>query len=369
MPKFMLFKFQSLKNLDWRLIIITLLLITMGLLSIYGISNRQGSDIFKRQLIYVFLGIALMLIFASLDYRIFRDSNFILLGLYFLGFALLAVVLVIGREIRGVSSWLKIGKLGFEPVEFMKLIVILILAKYFSLRHIEVYRLRHLIISGLYIILPVILLLLQPELGYVLIITLVWLAIIVVAGIRFRQLLLLALIGIILFSAGWLFVLKDYQKDRIVSFLNPSSDPLGRGYHVVQSVIAIGSGKFFGRGLGQGTQSQLHFLPEQHTDFIFATIAEEWGFFGSIFVLALYGILFYKIIKISLGSTNNFARLVSCGIATMFLVQTIVNIGMNMGLLPIIGIPLPFLSYGGSSMIMSFVNLGIIQSIIIRNKK
>lgn len=359
---------NRIKNIDWVLIVVVLLLVSVGLLSIYSISQRDGLGIFKRQLIYVALGLFLMIVFTLFDYRMFRDNNFVLLGLYFFGLILLVGVLFIGREIRGVSSWFRIGQLGFEPVELIKLVIILVLAKYFSLRHIEVYRLRNLIISGLYIIFPLIFILLQPELGYVLIIFLIWLAIVVVAGIKLRHLFLLVLIGIIVFSVSWFFLLEDYQKDRILSFLNPGSDPLGRGYHVIQSTIAIGSGKFFGRGLGHGTQSQLDFLPEQHTDFIFATIAEEWGFLGSFFILTLFGILLYRLIKISLASSNNFARLFSIGLATMLLFQAAINIGMNMGLLPIIGIPLPFVSYGGSSMIMGFIALGIIQSIVIRNK-
>lgn len=361
-------RLNQFKKLDWSLIIIVLLLVAVGLLSIYGISKEKGLKIFERQLIYVVLGLFLMLFFASFDYRIFRDHNFILLGLYFIGIFLLGLVLVIGKEIRGVSSWLRFGKLGFEPIELMKFAIILVLAKYFSLRHIEVSRLRHLIISGFYVVIPLFLLLLQPELGYVLIIFLIWLAIVIAAGIRLKHLIILTIICLIIFSVSWLYLLKDYQKERIISFFNPSLDPLGRGYHIIQSIIAVGSGKFFGRGLGHGTQSQLNFLPEQHTDFVFATISEEWGFFGSALILILFGILFFRLIKISLTSSNNFARLVSIGIAAMFSIQVVVNIAMNMGLLPIIGIPLPFLSCGGSNLIMNFIALGIVQSIVIRNR-
>ncbi len=366
----MLLSFSQIKKLDKVLLVAVLSLVMVGLLFIYGISRKGNLEIFQRQLIYVILGLFLMFIFVSFDYRIFRDHNFILLGLYFFGLILLASVLLVGREIRGASSWLQIGELGFEPVELMKLVIILILAKYFSLRHIEVYRLRHLIISGLYVFFPLVLILLQPELGYALVIILIWLSIVVIAGINFKHILLLALIGAIIFSVSWFFLLQNYQipKERIISFLNPHSDPLGQGYNIIQSVITVGSGKIFGRGLGHGTQSQLNFLPEQHTDFIFATIAEEWGLLGSIFILALFGILFYRLVKVSLASSNNFARLFSLGVAIMFLVQAIINIGMNIGLLPIIGIPLPFVSYGGSSMIMSFIALGIIQSIAVRNK-
>lgn len=364
----MVSRISQFKKMDWVLIVVVLLLISVGLLSIYSISKERNLNIFKRQLIYVVFGLFLMFIFASFDYRIFRDHNIFLVGLYFLGILLLCLVLVIGKEIRGVSSWFRFGELGFEPIELVKLAIILVLAKYFSLRHIEVSRIRNLIISGLYVFFPLVLLLLQPELGYILIISLVWLAIIIIAGIRLKHLIILALIALIVLLGSWFYLLKDYQKERIVSFLNPSLDPLGRGYHIIQSIIAIGSGKFFGRGLGHGTQSQLNFLPEQHTDFIFATISEEWGFLGSAFILILFCALFFRLIKISLTSSNNFARLFSLGVATMFSIQAIINIAMNMGLLPIIGIPLPFLSYGGSNLIMNFITLGIIQSIVIRNK-
>jgi len=359
---------NQIKKLDWTLIITVLLLVSVGLLSIYSISRDGNSKIFEKQLFYIIFGFFLMFIFFLIDYRVFRDNNFFLLGFYFFSVLLLLSVLLIGKETRGASSWLQFGEFGFEPVELIKLSLVLILAKYFSFRHVEAYRLRHLIISGLYVLFPLVLLFLQPELGYILVIAIVWLVIIIGAGIKPRHLLLLALIGIIIFSVSWFFLLKNYQQERIVSFLNPHSDPLGTGYNIIQSVITVGSGKFSGRGIGQGTQSQLNFLPEQHTDFIFATIAEEWGFLGSAFVLILFGILFYRLIKISLISSNNFARLFSLGIAAMFLIQIVINIGMNVGLLPIVGIPLPFVSYGGSNMVMSFISLGIIQSIVVRNK-
>jgi len=361
-------RIEQFKKLDWSLIIVVLLLTAVGLLSNYSISKETASNIFTRQLIYVILGFLLMFALVFVDYRIFRDHNFILLGFYFLGILFLGTILVMGGEIRGASSWLRIGKLSFEPVELIKLAIILVLAKYFSLRHIEVSRFRHLIISGLYILIPFVLLLLQPELGYILIIILTWLAIVTVAGIRIRHLIILLLIGLIVVSFSWFYVLKDYQKERVLTFLNPHSDPWGRGYHIIQSIIAVGSGKLLGRGLGHGTQSQLNFLPEQHTDFIFATIAEEWGFLGSFFILILFGILFFRLIKISLSSSNNFARLFAIGAATMMSLEVIINIGMNMGLFPIMGIPLPFISYGGSSMVMNFVTLGIIQGIAARNK-
>ncbi len=364
----MLLRFSSLKKMDWILLGAVLLLLLVGLLSIYSVSHRDGAAPFKRQLVYAVLGIIIMIVFTMLDYRIFRDYSYLLVFLYFFGVLLLLAVLVIGTRIRGVTSWIRVGGFGFEPIEFVKLVIILMLAKYFSLRHIEVYRIKHLIISGLYVAIILVLLLLQPELGYVLIVSLVWLAIILVAGIKIKHLIVLGIIAALLFSLGWLYVLKDYQKQRIINFFNPQSDPLGGGYQAIQSIIAIGSGGFLGQGLGQGTQSQLAFLPEPHTDFIFAAIAEEWGFFGSFLVIFLFGVILFRIVRNALSSTNNFARLFCVGIATMITIQAIINIGMNMGIFPIIGIPLPFVSYGGSSLLMNFVGLGIVQSIVIRSR-
>jgi rod shape determining protein RodA len=309
-----------------------------------------------------------MLIFALLDYRFFRNHPRLLIVLYILTNLLLIGVLIFGREIRGALSWIRIGALSFEPVELMKLIMILILAQYFSLRHIELYRIRHIIASGIYIAIPAFLIFFQPDLGSTMILVFLWLGIMVIAGIKWRQLIALFLIGTILIGAVWLFLLKPYQKERIITFVNPYLDPLGGSYQRIQSIIAIGAGKLGGRGLGQGSQSQLQFLPEQHTDFIFASIAEEWGFVGVLIIFILYFLFFFRVIKIALQSTNNFARLFCIGALIVFLFQFVVNIGMNLGVLPIAGISLSFISYGGSNLIMSFITLGIIQSIAVRGK-
>lgn len=246
--------------------------------------------------------------------------------------------------------------------------MILILAQYFSLRHIELYRIRHIIASGIYTAIPALLIFFQPDLGSAMVLIFLWLGIMIIAGIKFQQLVILFLIGIIILSIAWLVVLKPYQKDRIISFINPYIDPRGSSYQRIQSVIAVGAGQLWGRGLGQGSQSQLQFLPEQHTDFIFASIAEEWGFIGVCILFVAYCILFWRIIKTSLQASNNFARLFCIGALVVFFFQIFVNIGMNLGLLPIAGISLPFLSYGGSNLIISFITLGIIQSIVVRRR-
>jgi rod shape determining protein RodA len=355
-----------LKKLDWVLVVSVLVLCLIGLLSIYSTSFSENPTFFYKQLGFIIAGFFLMFIFAFLDYRFFRNHPRLLIALYIISILLLIGVLVFGKEIRGALSWIRIGNFSFEPVELAKLVMILILAQYFSLRHIELYRIRHIIISGIYIAIPCLLIFFQPDLGSAMILIFLWLAIMIIAGIKLKQLIILLLIGVIILGGAWLGLLKDYQKQRITGFINPYLDPFGSSYQRIQSVIAIGAGKFLGRGLGQGTQSQLQFLPEQHTDFIFASIAEEWGFIGLLMIFVFYFLLFWRIIKTALIAPSNFARLFCIGALIVFFFQVFVNIGMNLGILPIAGISLPFLSYGGSNLIISFITLGIVQSIIVR---
>ncbi len=356
-----------LKKLDWILIASVLLLLTIGIMSIYSTSFYHEKSYFYKQAGFIVAGMALMLIFAFIDYRLFRNHPTLLLIFYFIVAILLVAVLFVGKS-RGAASWFSLGFINIEPVEIAKLVMILIFAQYFSLRHIELYRIKHIIISGIYTALVVGLVFLQPDMGSAMVLVFLWLGVMIIAGIKLRQLLLLFLIGAILFGVAWIGVLKPYQKNRITGFINPYLDPQGSGYHRIQSMIAIGSGQFWGRGLGHGPQSQLNFLPEQHTDFIFASIGEEWGFAGLIIVFILYFLLFFRIIKIAIRAENNFARLFCVGTAIVLAFQTFVNIGMNLGVLPITGIPLPFISYGGSNLLINFVALGIIQSIAIREK-
>lgn len=357
-----------LKKLDWILIISVLLLAVIGLMSIYSTSFYHDKSYFYKQSGFIAAGFFLMLIFAFIDYRLFRNHSMLLLALYFLTVILLVAVLILGKTIHGAASWFRFGIFGFEPVELAKLAMILIFAQYFSLRHIELYRIIHIIISGAYTALVAGLVFLQPDLGSAAVLIFLWLGVMIIAGIKLRQLLFLLLIGVILFGIAWLVVLKPYQKDRVTSFINPYLDPQGSGYHRIQSMIAIGSGQLWGRGLGHGPQSQLNFLPEQHTDFIFASIGEEWGFAGLIIVFILYFLLLHRIIKTASNAANNFARLFCIGTAIVLAFQVFVNIGMNIGLLPITGISLPFVSYGGSNLLINFIALGIIQSIATRGK-
>ncbi|OGD30732.1 rod shape-determining protein RodA [Candidatus Azambacteria bacterium RIFCSPHIGHO2_01_FULL_44_55] len=360
---------EILKKSDWILIGAIALLLIISLLSIASVSQNKTSFLtnFNKQLIFVFLGACIFFILSVLDYRILRNYSSVVLVIYFLSVILLAVLLFVGTSTRGAVSWFRIGAFNFEPSELVKFILIATLAKYFSSRHIEFGLFRHIIISGIYTLIPVTLLVLQPDLGGAILILAVWVGMMFFAGIRARHLLALFLIFTVVSGVSWQFILKDYQRARIFTFFEPQSDPLGRGYNVTQSIIAVGSGGVFGKGLGHGTQSQLNFLPERHTDFIFATIAEEWGFMGIIFVFLLWGTIFWRLAMIGSNSSNNFARLFVWGFWLLLLGHFTINVGMNMGLMPITGIPLSMISYGGSSLVTTFLSFGIINNIRINS--
>jgi len=358
--------YSHLRKLDWPLVVIALLLSGAGLLTIHGIGAEEAHIFFGRQLFFLVIGLVLMFIFSFFDYRILKNHSFTLVAAYLISIALLILVLF-SKEVRGASSWLRLGPFGFEPIEFIKIVVILILAKYFSSRHIELYHFRHLIISGLYIGFLVLAILLQPDLGSVLVLGGIWLGIVIVSGIRARHLIVLVLLIAVLTAVGWAAILREYQKQRILSFLNPQNDPYGWGYHVSQSLIAVGSGGIFGRGQGGSSQAGLKFLPEQHNDFIFATLSEQRGLFGIFVLLSFYAFFFWRIIRIALISNNNFSRLFAIGFVAMVFVQVVINVGMNVGILPITGLTLPLVSYGGSSLLSIFLGLGILESIKARS--
>jgi len=358
--------YTHFKKLDWGLIVSALLLSGVGLLTIYSIKTPESLFVFKKQFIFLGIGILAMFAISFMDYRIFKNHSSILVILYLISLFFLTIVLFVGK-IRGASSWFRLGPINFEPIELAKIILILFLAKYFSFRHIELYRIRHLIISGIYIGVPTAMVLLQPDFGSAIVLCGIWFGLVVIAGIKLRHLLVLFLIGIMLFAAGWFSLLRGYQKQRILSFLNPQSDPYGSGYHISQSLIAIGSGRIFGLKSETASQAELKFLPEQYTDFIFAAWAEQRGLIGVFLLLILFAIMFWRIIRIALKSPNNFSRLFTAGLAVMLITQLIINAGMNMAILPITGLTLPLVSYGGSSLVSIFIGLGILQSIKARS--
>lgn len=355
-------------RLDWIITVSVLLLAGMGLLSLYSSSIGEGDFInFQKQLIFLAVGIFLMFLISSLDYRILRNDPHLILILYIFCLLALAGLFFFAPEIRNVQRWYKLGPVHVGPIEFTKLVLIILLAKYFSMRHVEMYRLKHIFLSGFYVLIPALLVFFQPDLGSVLVLVFVWLVILLMSGIKLKVFLLLALCGILIFVLAWPFLLKDYQKERIITFYNSivfpeQADVQKAGWSQNQAKIAIGSAGFLGQGFSQGSQTQYGFLPEPQTDFIFSAVAEEFGFLAVMVMAILFSLLVWRIIKIAAASQTNFIRLFALGFATLITIQVFINIGMNLGLLPVMGIPLPFISYGGSSLIAFFIGAGIIQS-------
>jgi rod shape determining protein RodA len=352
-----------IKRLDWILIITAILLVGIGLLSIYSSSFGVGDfSNFNKQVIFFVIGLALMFFLSFFDWRIFRENSYLILIFYLLCLGGLVGLFFFAPEIRGVKSWYKLGPVSIDPIEFTKIVLIIILAKYFSTRHVEMYQIRHILLSGLYVFLPAVLIFFQPDLGSVLILVALWMGILIISGIKIRHFLILFLCGLLILIFSWGCLLKDYQKERILSFAFPT-DPLGASWSQNQAKIAIGSGGFLGKGIGEGSQTQYGFLPEPQTDFIFAAIAEEMGLMGVSALLLLFVILMWRIFKIVLSSRSNFPRFFATGFSIILIFQLFIHIGMNLGILPIIGISLPLISYGGSSLIATLAGLGILQNI------
>jgi len=364
------FLWLHLKKLDWILISSILLLCAIGSLVLFGIDAGEGTgNFFPRQILFIAMGLTAMLGLSFFDFRILKNNSVILIILYAFAFISLVAVLIFGVKIRGTFAWFRFGSFNFEPVEFAKIVLILILAKYFSSRHVEMYRIRHIVISVFWAGIPLILVLLQPDLGSALILVSIWLGVVILSGIKPRHLFIVLVSGILLSLMSWFFVLKPYQHQRILTYLNVAKDPLGYSYNSIQSKIAIGSGGFWGKGLGYGTQGQLDFLPEKQSDFIFAIFAEEFGLTGVLALFAVFLLFFWRLIKIIFNCNNNFFRLFISGFAVMIFGQIFINVGMNLGLLPITGISLPFISYGGSNLLINFIALGIIENIVTHSKK
>lgn len=363
-------KIKIFKKLDLGIIIFIILLAGIGIISLYSFSRASGDFLyFQKQIMFLAIGLFLMTITAFFDYRILKNNPYLVLILYAISLISLIGLFIFAPSVRGVKSWYKIGNFSIDPAEFAKLILIIILAKYFSYRHVELYKLRHIIFSGIYMIIPATLIYFQPNLGSALILVFIWFGILIVSGIRLKHFLFLFLLAIIVFYLGWSFFLKDYQKERIISFLMPDYKPLEIGWNQRQAKIALGSGGLFGKGMSMGSQTQYGFLPEPKTDFIFAAIGEEFGFLTILTMLILFFILFLKIISAAFKADNNFSRLFALGLLIWIFSHFLVNIGSNIGIVPVIGLPLPFVSYGGSSLITMFLAIGILQSAIMRSRK
>lgn len=348
-------------RIDWVLVLFILPIIAGGLVTMKSFFPAEDTtNFFGKQLIWVFLSLIVFFIFSFIDFRFLKRTNVLVFLFLFVSFLLL-VLLILGKISHGAQSWFSFGLFSFQPVDIMKLVLVLVLAKYFSRRHVEIRDIKHIFISGFYALIPLILVLLQPDFGSAMIILAIWLGMVLVSGISKVHLFAVIASGLIIFVTLWFFAFKPYQKARIVNFINPSADIHKTGYNVFQSTIAVGSGQIMGKGLGFGTQSRLKFLPVPQSDFIFAAFSEEWGFIGSSLILLLYSLVIWRILYFASLGASNFEILFGMGIAIFFMSHILINIGMNLGLLPVTGIPLPFMSYGGSHLLTEFAGLGILM--------
>ena len=345
-------------SIDWILVGSLLPLILGGLLTMYSFSGAE--TFFSRQIVWALISFAVFLALSFIDFRFMRKTP-VVVAIYLTAVLGLILVLMIGSAVKGSKSWISFGAFSIQPADFAKLALVIVLAKYFSKRHVEIANVKHILVSGLYTFLLFMLVMLQPDLGLGIIMFFVWFGMILLAGVSKKHLFVIIALVAISFASLWVFAFKDYQKARIRTFIHPLSDVRGAGYNSYQSTIAVGSGMIFGKGVGYGTQSRLNFLPEYQTDFIFAAYAEEWGLVGVVFLLGSFTLLIFRIIGSATRGETNFEILFGAGLAIMLAGHFIINVGMNMGLVPVTGIPLPFMSYGGSHLLISFVGLGILM--------
>ncbi|CAN5676723.1 rod shape-determining protein RodA [soil metagenome] len=344
----------------WPLLATAVALAVLGLLTMAPFDG--SASLAPRQLVWIGVGIVAYMVCAVIDMRFIRRTPVIITG-YVVTLLMLAALLVLGHETMGAKSWFNFGFFAFEPADLAKLVIIALLAKYFSRRHMEIGHISHVIISGLYVGAIVLLVIVQPDLGMAIVLLTVWFGMILVSGIPLRHLAVVLMIGLVAAAGLWAFGLKPYQRARVMTLINPAADIRGTGYNAYQATIASGSGQLWGKGIGYGTQSKLRFLPEYQTDFIFAAYAEEWGFAGVLLLLALYGFLLFQLLSIARRSATNFDSLFTVGVLILFLAHIGYHTGINLGILPVTGTTLPFMSSGGSHVVMEFAMLGIIASL------
>ncbi|MBI5221983.1 MAG: rod shape-determining protein RodA [Candidatus Magasanikbacteria bacterium] len=350
------------RSFDWLIPALVLVLSAVSLAAIYSIDLSRGKDLafFPTQVLALVAGLTLFFLAGLAHVSFYRAAAKLI---YFFSILLLIAVLFFGETARGTTGWFRLGGFSFQPAEFAKLALVVFLAWWIGLQARRFDRWQFLLTSGFFTLLPVALIALQPDLGSALVLFGIWFGLLFLVGVKKRHIACLLGIFSVVALLACSFFLQDFQKERLLTFLDSGRDPLGAGYNVHQSIIAIGSGKFFGRGLGFGSQSQLHFLPEAQTDFILSAIAEELGFLGVLVVLAIYFLLLWRLLYIARASRDDFTSYLVLGILLMFFIQILVNIGGATGLLPVTGVTLPFLSYGGSSLVINFLLLGIVESV------
>lgn len=363
----MMFDRRLLQNIDWFLLGLVLAIVCLGIVNLYSAGLSQaagpGTPLYLKQLYWLGIGFALMLGTLIFDYRHLEKIAY---PLFWLTVALLVVVLVMGKVVSGSKRWLSLGFLCFQPSELAKITITMALARHFyRAEKLAPLNMRELVVPCLLTAIPFGLIVKEPDLGTALLVGLIAASIILFVGVHWKTLVAWGSTLVLLSPLLW-HLLKEYQKQRLLTFLNPERDPLGAGYHIIQSKIAVGSGLFWGKGFLNGTQSKLNFLPEQHTDFVFSVFAEEWGFLGSLFLLFLYTLLVLWGLQICRSCKERFGSLLALGIVAMIFWQIFINISMVTGMLPVVGITLPLFSYGGSSLISTLIGLGLLLNIRMR---
>ncbi|MCI5108909.1 MAG: rod shape-determining protein RodA [Candidatus Pacebacteria bacterium] len=349
---------KTIVSIDWLMFFSALFVSLAGLVTMSSFVGQN--PFFEKQILWIVISVIIFFVFSLFDFRFLRRTE-VVVGLFLLSCLVLLLLFITGSIFQGAQSWFNFGFFTFQPSDPIKLVVVLLLAKYFTRRHVEIAHIKHIFISAAYVSIIFLLVFLQPDFGSAIIILGIWFGMVLVSGISKKHLFLVLGLGLLSMAILWTFVFHDYQKQRIITFISPLTDIQGAGYNAYQSTIAVGSGEFLGKGIGFGTQSKLSFLPEYHTDFIFAAFAEEWGFVGVIFLFLLYSLLFYRIVNLSFHGAGNFETLFGLGVAVLFASHFIIHVGMNVGLLPVTGTTIPFMSYGGSHLLTEFMAIGILS--------
>lgn len=358
---------RLLTNFDWTLLGIVALICLAGILNIYSASAAYklvGTPYYIKQLNWMLVGLLISIVVCSLDYHMFEDFSYWLYGVLLL---ILIAVLLFGKKSLGATRWINLGVFTIQPSEFMKIVIIITFAKYFNNYHaVGGLTVKDMFFPVVILAFPALLIMKQPDLGTAVLVILIALSMAFFVGLRWSTIISFITVTIPLALIGWSYFLKPYQKNRILDFLDPERSRLGSGYHIIQSKIAVGSGGFWGKGYVKGTQAQLRFLPEQHTDFAFSVYSEEWGFLGAFLLILVYLALVLWGLNIARSCNDRLGALLAVGVTAMLFWHTVINIGMVIGIFPVVGVPLPFFSYGGTSMITSMVGIGILQNISMR---
>lgn len=348
-------------HIDWFLFASALLISILGLVTMRPFAGDTQA-FFDKQMFWIAISCAVFFLASLPEYSFLRRSRIVVM-LFILSTALLVILFLFGAVVKGAQSRFDLGFFSVQPSDPAKLVLVIVLAKYFARRHVAIGHIRHIAVSGIYAFILCALVFLQPDFGGAIIIASIWLGMVLVAGISWRHLAALIITALVCAGGLWQYGLEDYQKDRILTFIHPLADIQGAGYNAYQATIAVGSGEWIGKGIGQGSQSKLRFLPEYQTDFIFAAYAEEWGFIGVILLFGLYAVVIMRTLANAARAPDNFATLFGVGIAVMLTSNFLVHIGMNIGLLPVTGTTVPFMSYGGSHLVTEFAALGMLMGL------